>query len=139
VVESLEREIVELHEFFAGWFRGELEDSAFVRFESVMARDFEMVAPSGVVLGREHIVEGVRGKRGSEGEGFAIEIRDVRERLSSGEIMVMAYEEWQRGGADEAWRGRLSTVVFRARSGAPNGVEWAHVHETWLPAGAEPS
>lgn len=40
------------------------------------------------------------------------------------------YEEWQDTGQGE--RGRISSVLFRRRERAPNGVEWLHVHETWI-------
>ena len=44
---------------------------------------------------------------------------------------VAAYEEWQT--KDGPPKGRSSTAVMRPRAGTPNGLEWLHVEETWLP------
>jgi hypothetical protein len=53
-------------------------------------------------------------------------------RYTQGGLTVATYEAWQRH-ADGTVTGRLSTVVFRDQAGTPNGLVWAHVHETWLP------
>ncbi len=133
--EPIEREIIELHEFFRRWYRGELPntDEAFERFSRVMAPDFQIILPDGHVLDREAILGHVRQGHGEDGEGtgdFTIEIRNLRHRLTAGEIFVATYEEWQ--GDGDRLRGRLSSVVFSTDDSNPNGLSWRHLHETWM-------
>lgn len=128
-------EIIELHEFFQQWYRGELPntDEAFERFSRVMALDFQIILPDARVLDRDAILGHVRRGHGENREAagdFTIEIRHVRHRLTVGEIIIATYEEWQ--GDGEHQRGRLSSVVFAKSDAMPNGLQWRHLHETWL-------
>ena len=138
-LEECRKEVEELHQFFQDWFVGSLEqtDDAFERFAGVLADDFTIIGPGGLEFAREGVLDQVRGAYGSRAEGeFAIWIEDVRIRQSGGDQVVLTYEEWQRSGAEE--RGRVSTAVFGRREGTPNGIEWRHVQETWLPDSSDP-
>ena len=130
MLETCRTEIAELHAFFQAWFRAELPetDAAFARFGEALAPGFEIVTPSGKRLARDEILTGVRSARGSSDK--RIWTRDERVREIADGLYLATYEEWQADGADE--RGRISTAVLRERSDAPGGVEWVHVHETWL-------
>lgn len=133
--EACRREIDELHRFFEDWFVGSLPatDEAFQRFEDVLASDFVIIGPGGLELERAAILDRVRGAHASRSGGeFSIWIENARVRECLVDRCLVTYEEWQRAG-DEP-RGRFSSVVFGVRADAPNGVEWRHVHETWLPA-----
>ena len=55
-------------------------------------------------------------------------------RFDSADLLVATYEEWHQTG--DRTTARISTGVFRHEAGAPNGLLWLHVHETWLPATA---
>jgi hypothetical protein len=130
------REIVELHGFFEGWFNDELDDAAFTRLEQALATDFVMVTPDGRVVERRTLLEGLRGARGAwtggrDRPGGRIRVENVRAQWIGSGVAVLTYEEWQ--DRDGVARGRLSSVVMRPRDDAPNGVEWVHLHETWLP------
>ena len=157
-----ENEIVELHQFFEDWFMGRLNnsDQAFRRVEDVMARGFTMVSPEGRVTGRTDLLHSLRSAHGAYALGGAISIRvanilerpfsesnersdpgdplagsptplrDTDNMLASSDITLVTYEEWQDEGSGE--RGRISSALFRSRVGTPNGLEWLHVHETWL-------
>jgi hypothetical protein len=50
---------------------------------------------------------------------------------TEGALCLVTYEEWQHLSGTAS--GRISSAWFRARSDTPHGVEWLHVHETWLP------
>lgn len=130
------QEIDELHVFFEQWLTGVLPDSddAFSRVEAALADRFTMVLPSGKVLERGPLLAGLRGGHGTR-EAFTIRIRDPRLRHHSESLTVATYEEWQR--TDTSDRGRISTVVFARRTDAPNGLEWVHVHETWIEGAPE--
>ena len=129
-----ETEIVELHRFFEEWFMGRLEDSgaAFSRFADVMADGFIMISPEGTVTGRAELLRGLRHARAAYTPANSISIRvaDIQQRRHSDDLCLMTYEEWQNTGSGE--RGRISSALFRRRPGTPNGVEWLHLHETWM-------
>ena len=132
-------EITELHQFFQDWFNGAVPDDhrTFARFAGVMGEGFVIVTPEGRAVERAALVDGLRGAHGRwrpEGKsGGRIWIENVDVRHASDGMTAVTYEEWQE--VDGRVRGRLSTALFGAKPGAPNGLEWLHVHETWLPDG----
>ncbi len=128
-------EVERLHAFFTGWFRGELaaRDDVFAGFADVMAPEFEIVSPGGASSLREALLAALRGAHGAwrDDADATIEIRAQRATALPGAPYVLArYEEWQRRAG--AWRGRRSTALLREAEGAPHGLEWVHVHETWM-------
>lgn len=131
MLENCKAEIVELHQFFESWFRGSLAptDESYERFASVLGQDFELVSPAGVRLSRTQILTGVRAAHTSDPDA-KIEARAVRVRTVGDGLFLATYEEWQT--KDEKERGRTSSALLRAKSGTAHGVEWLHLHETWL-------
>ena len=134
--ERCEIEVVELHRFFQDWFNGELppNEEAFRRFEAVMADQFMLISPDGVPTEREELVERLRQAHGiwrQTGQPGRIWIENLRIRHQVGQQAMVLYEEWQEIEGEP--RGRLSTAVLQRKDGTPNGLEWIHVHEVWLP------
>ena len=133
---SYEKEIHEMHAFFQAWFRGELPDTdeGFARFSQVVSESMVHINPGGTVSEHTALVDAIRkgygGWRG-QGESWKIEIRNVQLRQDLGNALVVTYEEWQFLG--QQTRARLSTVVFGKKEGTPNGLEWLHIHEVWMP------
>lgn len=130
------REVIGLHQFFQNWFNGEIEnsESVFERLRSSLAVQFRLVSPEGRETDRARLLEAVgaaHGGRRRGGEPIRIWIESYEGRAVSTDVHLATYQEWQAEGG--RIRGRLSTALFRRRDGAPNGVEWVHVHETWLP------
>lgn len=131
---TAKKEIVELHRFFAGWLTGRLErsDKAFARFEGVLAPSFVHVGPNGARTSGADLCQGLRSAYGQHvRDGFEIRIENVQAQPLAGGYVVATYEEWQRTKQAKP-RGRISSVLFKVRAGTPNGLEWLHVHETWL-------
>lgn len=131
------REVEELHGFFVEWFNGAVPetDETFARAASAIADDFELVSPRGSRDDRDSILKEIRGAHGGRaGQGFSMVIEDFRVKLAEPPLCIVTYVE--RHHSDEQSTARLSTAVFRERSDAPEGVEWIHLHETWLPDGA---
>ncbi|MGX8009442.1 hypothetical protein ACVDG8_010750 [Mesorhizobium sp. ORM8.1] len=124
-------EVVDLHRFFVDWFVAARADTVdFGRFEAVMGEGLTMIAPSGAVLDRDAVIDHVRQSRASCDESFAIAIEDIGPGWQAGDMIVVLYVEAQlRGGKHSR---RRSSAVFTVNSSAPNGVEWRHLHETWL-------
>jgi len=132
------REVIELHKFFEGWFNGDADTSGdFDRFEDVMAEGFVIVTPEGRAIERQDLVDGLRRARRSwrqdGAEGGRIWIESLRLHHAEGDLALVTYQEWQE--VQGVVKGRLSTALFRTRDDTPNGVEWLHVHETWLAGG----
>jgi hypothetical protein len=124
-------EIVGLHRFFVDWFVAARADTVdFSRFERAMGEGLTMIAPSGQILDRDAVIDHVRSSRATCDEGFAISIEDIRPGWQSADTIVVFYVETQlRAGKHTR---RQSSAVFTTSSSAPNGVEWRHLHETWL-------
>lgn len=88
------QEVRELHRFFQDWYRGELDDSAFERFDAVMADDFEIILPDARILPREVIVEAVRTQKGSDPDA-ELRIENVRIVHAGDGFIIATYEELQ--------------------------------------------
>jgi hypothetical protein len=131
LIERCAAEIDELHAFFELWFRGELPATreALERFSSALADEFRMIQPSGLTRTREGITTDVFDAHAVH-DAVTIETSAFEPRYVGRETCLGTYEEWQTVGDDRT--GRVSTALFRRSSEAPNGVEWYHLHETWL-------
>jgi hypothetical protein len=138
LAEACEREVVTLHEFFEDWFAGRVEkdDDAFDRVRDALGDEFEMVVPSGRTVGRGSVITGIWDVHGRDAGSDSHEIRveELRVRYVREDLCLVSYEEWQRGPDEET--GRQSSALFQHAETAPNGVEWLHLHETWLPGAA---
>jgi hypothetical protein len=127
-----EDEVFELHRFFQGWYRGEVDagGEAFSRVSDVLGEGFHLISPDGTKVGRSDLLASIRGAHGSKPADFVIRTEDCHFRAGGRGLGVVTYEEWHEEGGTR--RGRVSTAVFQDRADAPQGVEWVHVHETWL-------
>lgn len=142
--ERCQREVHDLHDFFAAWYRGEHPEAAFDRVERALAEEFAIVTPDGERIEREPLLAGIREGRGEEsgmgaeraagaGEAaFAIDARAITVADVTEERCLLTYEEHHQ----PAGTARASSAWFRPSGTAPNGVAWLFVHETWLPGGA---
>jgi len=124
------RMIQELHRFFQDWFRGVVAETALSRLEAALSPDFVLITPAGRVLDRQTVLTGVGSQHGSDPVA-RLWIENVTLRRAWTESMIVTYEEWQERRGRAA-RGRLSTVVFGTHPLQPTGLEWVHLHETWL-------
>lgn len=132
MIEQCKTEICQLHDFFQAWFTGALAntDENFTRFAAVMAAGFAIINPSGKLTERPALLTGLRAAHGRQ-PGIRIWTQNHQLRHQAGDLTLVTYEEWQTTAAGET-TARSSTVLFQAQAGAPNGVVWLHVHETWL-------
>lgn len=127
-----EDEVVGLHRFFQEWYRGEIDAAGegFSRMSDVLAEGFHLISTDGRLVGRSEILASVRGAHGSKPADFRIRTGECHFRVGSRRMGVVTYQEWHEEGGER--RGRISTAVLHDRADAPNGVEWIHVHETWI-------
>jgi hypothetical protein len=121
-----------LHEFFAGWFNGDLPDTdaEFARVAEVLHPSFAMIVPSGQVLDRTTVLVQLRAAHGTADASapVRIEIRDLVVRVADDDTALVTYEEWQFAG-DRMQGGRVSSAYFVRDAAAPKGVVWRHLHE----------
>lgn len=127
-----EKEITELHQFFQDWFNGALNNTAeaFARFTEVMSEGFGIISPAGRLTELDELTANLK-QMYSAHSNIRIWIENVQLRRQDGRIIIATYEEWQQINNDTP-HGRLSTVIFRENINMPNGLEWSHVHETWI-------
>ena len=125
-------EIRELHQFFQDWFTGAIAQTEenFSRVTAGMSEHFALISPDGALAEYPTVIDWLRGGYGSRPR-FRLWTDKIVVRQQIGELALATYEEWQE--LDGEINARLSTALLRAKVGAPNGVEWLHVHETWLP------
>jgi hypothetical protein len=125
------REIIELHDFFQSWFTGALPETeaTFQRFATVTDKGFCIIGPHGRLTGLESLTTGLRHAYGKQ-PGLRIWTQNHTLRQQHDDVALCTYEEWQETA--DATTARLSSVLFRRSTAAPNGVVWLHVHETWI-------
>jgi len=134
------QEVAELHDFFQDWFNATVEptEESFARVADVIAAGFTLIGPDAKVTRRAALLDRLRQGHGrwrepgskEPGTG-SIRIDHVRLHLIEGPLAVVVYDE--RHDVRGEVRVRRTTALFRLVHGTPNGVEWYHVHETWIP------
>lgn len=124
-------EVIDFHRFFEAWYDAATADSAdFDRCEHTFGPAFLMIPPTGRIFGRAETIELIRANRASFRGNFTIEISDMRSSFETEDTIVLTYVEAQsRAGK---YSRRQASTLFTASSSGPNGVEWQHLHETWL-------
>ena len=122
---SFDAEVRELHAFFERWYSGQADPSEFSRLD-VLSGAFTMIGPDGRLARVDEVREMVRAAYGRRPIKFTIRNEAVRS-----DSPVVTYEEWQT--ASGVATGRLSTAVMAPAAHLPNGLQWLHLHETWLP------
>ena len=123
-------EVRSLHEAFEDLFTGRSRD--FGRCAKALAMDFSMVAPDGSRLDREAVLGAL--SAASASPGFRIRIKDLTPIWEAEDSVLLQYveEQYRDGGTTK----RLSTALFTAEAGAPCGVVWRYLQETWTQVAA---
>jgi hypothetical protein len=124
-------EVIQLHQFFEEWLGGALTKTRanYERFTAVMNTDFSIISPDGKATAYEPLLAGLWQAHDSR-LNYRLWVKEVAVRPLSSRFALVTYEEWQEiVGKVTA---RVSTAVFHQKANTPNGVEWLHVHETWL-------
>ncbi len=137
VAAHCEREVRELHAFFEAWFNGDVPatDETFARLAGVLAEEFILVSPAGRPISRPQVLALVRQNHplnktpGSTAE-VEIRIEEFSTHIATADFILVTYQEWQSRGGPA--RGRQSSAIFRVSETTPNGLEWLHLHETWI-------
>lgn len=123
-------EIERLHDFIAGWFRGEGGDLDR-DFAAALHPRFENIQPAGKVLTRDAIVTAIRAGRGANPEfRIAIEAPRLIAAWPESRTCLATYIEAQTGARNSAPENRRrATVLFEDHDGR---LLWRHLQETGL-------
>lgn len=129
--ERASAEILDFHRFFVCWYDAATADRTdFGRCEQVFGQGFHMIPPTGRVFDRSQTIELIRSNRATFNGNFAIDIEAIHSGWESADTIVMTYIEAQvRAGKSSR---RQASALFTTSSSAPHGVEWRHLHETWV-------
>ena len=123
-------EVRSLHEVFEDLFTGRSRDLG--RCARALAPDFSMVAPDGSKLDREAVLAALGVAASSP--HFRISVKDLTPIWEVEDSVLLQYvEEQYRDGRTTR---RLSTALFTAEAGAPCGVVWRYLQETWMQVAA---
>ena len=131
ILETVTKEIVDLHDFFTEWFNGTADrDQLEPRFASRLHKDVQFIPPEGQVIGGAFLREGISRGYGTNAD-FRSHIRDVNIRYERGDLVLATYTEWQTGSkvSAEANNARITTVLMEMT----DPLTWLHIQETWLP------
>ena len=134
--ENCSNEVIDLHRFFEQWFKAEIEnsDEAFSRLEKVLNEKFMLIMPTGEYIFREKLLKQLRvgyGSRRENRDNYNLWVQNINCRLIENDICLITYEEWAK--IDNKTNARLSSALFRKKVGTKFGIEWLHVHETFIP------
>ena len=131
IEERVRQEVEDLHQFFYGWFRGEIDRKSFEsKFLPRFAPELVFIPPAGRLYGLFDLSSMIRKGYGSNPD-FRVCIRRVEVRFHFEGHVLATYEEWQRNAraSKPADNGRIATALFTAE----DPLRWLHIHETWLP------
>lgn len=128
-------EVFAFHRFLTHWYTAkEPQDKLlFTEFTDVLTSDFELVTPDGRIFNRKQLAERVWEAYGAHARAqrpFKVWVEEFRGRPLSPDLHLCTYEEWQ--WVDGRTRIRQTSAIFRKSDLARSGVEWVHVHETWM-------
>ena len=121
----------ELHAFFEDQYHARFptDDATFARVADALGPTSRWSPPTGTapittpsVTPSERATATEMSLRSKSRSG--VRVRDVTE-----DRCLCTYEEWQ---SDTETTGRVSTAFFIRDEGAPAGVRWRHLQETWL-------
>lgn len=120
-----------MHLFIEDWIGGLRQDMS--PFTEALAEEFTFVPPDGSVLDREEAIaamEAVDDAHSDSSPSFRIDVQDTEVQLSVYGMHLVTYREHQR--IDGEWHSRTSSVWLRETTRTATGLEWVHLHETWL-------
>lgn len=121
-------EIPRLHGAFEAWYDKDRSPPDFKDISGALTRSFQMVSPSGRLMGRKQTLALIRGAKESRLVQISVEVQSVRP-IGLNEALAIYLERQREAGVE---RVLVSTALFRRAPEAPGGVEWVHVHETLL-------
>ncbi len=132
---EIKAEVEEFHRILVAWFTGAVPrtEDAYAGISGVLSDDFALVSPRGGLAEGKGLIAGMESAHGAHSgaaKDFSIRIENCVARFAGDNLCVATYEAWEQlSGVTTA---RLCTCVFRRNPHMRHGLEWVHLHETWL-------
>jgi hypothetical protein len=135
VPQPWETEITELHAFFEAWYRGEVQntDDVFSRVAGALAPEFTLITSGGRSVNRAQLLAMLRSQHGTIPD-LKMLVQSTECKLATDDIVLTTYEE--HGTTGGRTKATLITAVLRRHPEQRDRLEWVHIHEVQLPAGA---
>ncbi len=131
LVDRAAKEVVDLHQYFQQWFRGDIANDAAnqARFMDSFDPLCELVAPNGDIdaisaLSKRFLAAWKRFPDAKVWTSSFVPITVMPDQV------LVKYREWRE--IDGETTVRMTTCLFSRDDNAPNGVKWTYIHETWL-------
>lgn len=129
-IESLvEKEIVELHEFFEGWFSGRLTGNEISVLDDVIHDEFVLITPHADQIDKSSLKEIISSNYGKIIDQ-KIWVENIRIRSIFDGVILATYNECQKKNNVETCR--LSSALFKKDPSTRNQIKWFHLHETFI-------
>jgi hypothetical protein len=125
-----EAEVEARHRFFVAWFIGQGPDAALEESARAFAPDMRRIAPDGRVQSADEVVAMLRAARSTHAADFSIRIEVRQSRSLTDGLALVVYDELQSEGGRRT--ARRASALFGVDPGAPGGVAWRHLQETWI-------
>ena len=134
LAKKLIEEIESLHRLFVDWFTGTMANEPAAFDADFLARfdpSFAIIPPAGREQSLEAIAGSIRSAHGTNAD-FRIQIRNVRVRVTTQELALVTYEEWQKNAkaSTPPNNARVGSALFRRDA---DRLRWLHLQETALP------
>lgn len=130
LIARAQAEVINRHDFFVEWFTGRAGEADLLTSIRAFAPDMVMIEPDSNTIGTEAIVGMIRGARGKRPADFEIRVDLIAARQIGDDVALVIYDEHQ--VIDGQKSARRSSAVFSAAPGAPEGVVWRQLQETWI-------
>jgi hypothetical protein len=129
-IESLvEKEIVDLHEFFEGWFSGRLTGNEISVLDDVIHDDFMLITPHADQINKSNLIEIINSNHGKTIDQ-KIWVENIQIRSTYNGVILATYTECQMKNEVETCR--ISSALFKKDDIARNKIKWIHLHETFI-------
>jgi len=130
LIARAQAEVVKRHDFFVEWFTGRATEAELQTSIRAFAPDLVMIEPDSNTIGTDQIVDMITSARGMRPADFEIRVELIASRQISDDVALVIYDEHQL--IDDQKSARRSSAVFSADPGAPEGVVWRQLQETWI-------
>ncbi len=123
-------EVIDLHQYFEQWFRGEVEknDENTALLTQRFSDHCELITPDGVLNSKFALMNRLQQAYG-QFPTIRIWIDDFMPLQLGDNGVLVRYREWR--DIDGDVNCRYSTCLFKPSKRAPFGLSWFSIHETW--------
>lgn len=131
-IEASKREVLRIHKYFVNWINGRVSRDSFGdEAEAAWDSNLTLIKVSGELVLRAQLTDEIIDLYGTykdKSPQFSMSVRSLEVLHANDNFCLLAYEEIH--GLDQSTR--QCSALFLKNPEAPEGVAWAHIHETLL-------